>query len=109
VEGTCATLSLFSNAVFASDFGPMVAHALALLAVFLGGALLLGTATAGVVYRIYGRKRVWFFSQLFAILWFLVILGIHELWLQFGRPAAREAPPRPAPNYTTPVPEPEHD
>ena len=90
--------ALNPSPTLASDFGPLVWHALFMLAAMGGVALILGATTAAVLVRACGRRRIWLLTPNFAIGWFAVVLGIHELCLYLsGLSQSPEPPPIPVP------------
>lgn len=74
-------LALNPSLALASDFGPMVRDVMLMLAAIGGVALILGAATAAILVRAFRRKWVWFLIPPFAVCWFAVVLGLHELWI----------------------------
>lgn len=67
----------------ASDYSQMVADALVFTFVAGGIAILLGVGSLAVLVSLSRRKSFWFFSPVFAVAWFGLILGIFELLASF--------------------------
>jgi hypothetical protein len=67
------------SVTLASDYSQMVADAFLFLFVAGGMAILLGAATSAVLVSLSRRKSFWFFSPVFAVGWFGLILGVFEL------------------------------
>ena len=90
--------ALNPSPVLASDYGPLVRQVLFMLAAIGGVALILAAATAAVLVRACRSKWIWLLTPIFAVGWFAVVLGIHELYLYLsGLSQGPEPPPMPVP------------
>jgi hypothetical protein len=69
-------LAIVPSLASGSDFSPLAAQAMYIIAIICGGAIVLGIVTSGLLVYVFRRKWIWLLITLFAVGWGAIGFGV---------------------------------